>query len=123
MDLPPFCGKNHRYLPLLRRGEPAITPLAVALNRLVRGHPPRIVARSGGQRGRAIHPADQQRAGGGIAAVVGNLNKCRRQMPPVTADHRLLRLTLYIAGEQDAGATIIDPHHTGMIVTLCRAAL
>ena len=26
-----------------------------------------IVARSGGQRGRAIHPADQQRAGGGIA--------------------------------------------------------
>ncbi len=50
--------------------------------------------------------------------MVGNLNKCRRQMPPVTADHRLLRLTFYIAGEQDAGATIIDPHHTGMIVTL-----
>lgn len=54
--------------------------------------------------------------------MVGNLNKCRRQMPPVTADHRLLRLTFYIAGEQDAGATIIDPHHTGMIVTLCRVA-
>jgi hypothetical protein len=43
-------------------------------------------------------------------------------MPPVTADHRLLRLTFNIAGQQDAGATIIDPHHAGAIITLCRAA-
>lgn len=54
--------------------------------------------------------------------MVGNLDKCRRQMLPVTADHRLLRLTFYIAGEQDAGATIIDAHHAGVIITLCRAA-
>ncbi len=122
MDLPPFCRKNHRYLPMLRRGEPAIPPLAITLNDLVRGHPPRIVARSGNQRGRAIHPPDQQFAGGGVAAVMGNLNKCRRQMLPVAADHRLLRLTFYIAGQQDAGATVIDPHHAGVIVSLCRAA-
>jgi hypothetical protein len=43
-------------------------------------------------------------------------------MLPVAADHRLLRLTFNIAGQQNAGATVIDTHHAGVIITLCCAA-
>jgi hypothetical protein len=114
--------------------------------------------------------SDQQFAGRGVAAVMGNLNKCRRQMLPVAADHRLLfplratmrggcprtrsfsaiasggiagsprrrrcrrqmlpvaadhrllRLTFYIAGQQDAGATVIDSHRVDGAAALVSAS-
>lgn len=70
--------------------------------------------RYSGKQKLAQPPANAAQQGGSgrrITAVMGNLDKCRRKMLPVVANHRLLRWRFDIPGEQDTVLAVINTHH------------
>lgn len=48
--------------------------------------------------------------------MMWNLDKCRRQMLPVAAQHCALCRSFDITGEQNTALAVINAHHAGAII-------